>query len=185
MRREWFVIAVLVIALVAGCTRTPVDEDEDTTVEPVDPVPNGDGSGVDDGGGPDARGVPPDPLLTRERMDDPESPLADRIIYFEFDSARVNSAGRDLAEVHGQLLERNPDLFLRLEGHADERGSREYNIGLGERRAQSVRDLLLVSGARASQLETVSYGEERPVDPRHNEEAWAKNRRVELVYEGR
>jgi len=72
---------------------------------------------------------------------------------------------------------------VRLEGHADERGSREYNIGLGDRRAQSVRQILLFQGASSDQIETISYGEERPAVLGHDESAWSKNRRVEMVYD--
>jgi len=83
---------------------------------------------------------------------------------------------------HAKYLAGHPGTRVRLEGHTDERGSREYNIGLGERRAQSVRRALLLQGAADAQISTVSYGEERPAAPGHDEAAWAKNRRVEIVY---
>jgi peptidoglycan-associated lipoprotein len=83
---------------------------------------------------------------------------------------------------HGRYLAGNPRAQVRLEGHADERGSREYNIGLGERRAQAVRRVLMLQGATAQQLSTVSYGEERPAQTGSDDEAWRLNRRVELVY---
>jgi peptidoglycan-associated lipoprotein len=83
---------------------------------------------------------------------------------------------------HGQFLAQNTSAQVRLEGHADERGSREYNIGLGERRAQAVRRVLMLQGAQATQLTTVSYGEERPAQTGSDDEAWRLNRRVELVY---
>jgi peptidoglycan-associated lipoprotein len=79
-------------------------------------------------------------------------------------------------------LSAKPDLSVRLEGHADERGSREYNIGLGERRAQAVRQVLMLQGVPATQITTVSYGEERPAVAGSSEEAWERNRRVEIVY---
>lgn len=106
----------------------------------------------------------------------------DRMVYFAFDSAEIQAADRELIRMHGRNLADNPDLSMRLEGHADERGSREYNIGLGERRAQSVKAALMVQGTSADQLTTVSYGEERPAESGSNEAAWAKNRRVEMVY---
>ena len=84
--------------------------------------------------------------------------------------------------MHAKYLGAHPATRVRLEGHTDERGSREYNIGLGERRAQSVRRALLLQGATDTQISTVSYGEERPAAPGHDEAAWAKNRRVEIVY---
>jgi len=108
--------------------------------------------------------------------------LAERIIYFDFDSAEIKGAGTDVVAAHAKFLAANPATRVRLEGHTDERGSREYNIGLGERRAQSVRRALLLQGAADVQISTVSYGEERPAVAGHDEAAWAKNRRVEIVY---
>jgi len=108
--------------------------------------------------------------------------LADRIVYFDFDSAEIKGAGNDVVAAHAKFLAANPATRVRLEGHTDERGSREYNIGLGERRAQSVRRALLLQGATDGQISTVSYGEERPAVLGHDEAAWAKNRRVEIVY---
>jgi peptidoglycan-associated lipoprotein len=108
--------------------------------------------------------------------------LATRVIYFDFDSAEIKGQGTDVVAVHAKYLASHPSARVRLEGHTDERGSREYNIGLGERRAQSVRRALLLQGAADAQISTVSYGEERPAVPGHDEAAWAKNRRVEIVY---
>jgi peptidoglycan-associated lipoprotein len=108
--------------------------------------------------------------------------LATRIVYFDFDSAVIQGAGVDVVGAHAKYLAANPQARVRLEGNTDERGSREYNIGLGDRRAQSVRRALLLQGVAEGQLTTVSYGEERPADPGHDEAAWAKNRRVEIVY---
>ena len=108
--------------------------------------------------------------------------LAQRIIYFDFDNAEIRPEFRDVVAAHAQNLARNTTMKVRLEGHADERGSREYNIGLGERRAQSVRRALMLQGVGEGQILTVSYGEERPAAAGSDEAAWAKNRRVELVY---
>jgi peptidoglycan-associated lipoprotein len=108
--------------------------------------------------------------------------LAKRVIYFDFDSSEIKGEGTDIAAAHAKYLANNPNARVRLEGHTDERGSREYNIGLGERRAQSVRRALLLQGASEGQLSTVSYGEERPAVAGHDEAAWSKNRRVEIVY---
>ena len=104
------------------------------------------------------------------------------IIYFDYDRAEVSPEYADLLAAHARRLINDPGLRLRLEGHADERGSREYNIGLGERRAQAVRRLLLIQGASAGQISTVSYGEERPVAFGSTESDYQKNRRVELSY---
>jgi peptidoglycan-associated lipoprotein len=108
--------------------------------------------------------------------------LATRIVYFDFDSSEIKGQGTDVVAAHAKYLAANSGARVRLEGHTDERGSREYNIGLGERRAQAVRRALLLQGASDGQISTVSYGEERPAVPGHDEAAWAKNRRVEIVY---
>jgi peptidoglycan-associated lipoprotein len=108
--------------------------------------------------------------------------LAQRIIYFDFDSSEIKGDGTGIVGAHARYLAANPTVRVRLEGHTDERGSREYNIGLGERRAQSVRRALLLQGATETQLSTVSYGAERPVAAGSNESAWQQNRRVEIVY---
>lgn len=108
--------------------------------------------------------------------------LATRLVYFDFDSSDIKGQGTDVVAAHAKYLASNSSARVRLEGHTDERGSREYNIGLGERRAQAVRRALLLQGASDGQISTVSYGEERPAVPGHDEAAWAKNRRVEIVY---
>jgi peptidoglycan-associated lipoprotein len=111
-----------------------------------------------------------------------EGLLAKRTIYFDFDSSEIRGEGTDIVAAHAKYLASRGGMKVRLEGHTDERGSREYNIGLGERRSQAVRRALLLQGATESQLSTVSYGEERPAAAGSDEAAWAKNRRVEIVY---
>ncbi|HEX6930070.1 MAG TPA: peptidoglycan-associated lipoprotein Pal, partial [Gammaproteobacteria bacterium] len=113
---------------------------------------------------------------------DPASDLAERIVYFEFDRSDIPSQHLETLDAHARYLVEHPDVSIRLEGHADERGSREYNIGLGDRRAQAVRRILLFQGVANDQVKTVSYGEERPAVEGHNEEAYAQNRRVEIIY---
>jgi peptidoglycan-associated lipoprotein len=108
--------------------------------------------------------------------------LAKRTIYFDFDSAVITGDGTDIVSAHAKYLSDHTDARVRLEGNTDERGSPEYNIGLGMRRAQAVRQALLLQGASAAQITVVSYGAEHPVDPAHNEDAWQKNRRVDIVY---
>ncbi len=122
-------------------------------------------------------------LTAQELLDEPDSPLATRIIYFDYDSAKVSDDSLGLLESHGNFIAGNGNVSVRLEGHADERGSREYNVALGDRRAQSVRRILLFQGASSDQLESISYGEEKPAVFGHEESSWSKNRRVELVYE--
>ncbi|MBT8141927.1 MAG: peptidoglycan-associated lipoprotein Pal [Gammaproteobacteria bacterium] len=110
------------------------------------------------------------------------NPLDQTIIYFDFDQSSIKPEFRDVLAAHAANLAANPGLSLRLEGHADERGSREYNIGLGERRAQAVKRALMLNGVSAASLKTVSFGEEKPMVQGTGEASWSQNRRVELVY---
>jgi len=104
------------------------------------------------------------------------------IIYFEYDSSEIRSEYLDVVAAHAAYLVKYPTAKVRLEGHTDDRGSREYNIGLGERRAQAVRRALASQGVADTQIATVSYGEERPAVPGSDDAASAQNRRVELAY---
>jgi peptidoglycan-associated lipoprotein len=105
-------------------------------------------------------------------------------IYFDFDSSEIRPEFASALAAHGKKLAGDRAIKVRLEGNTDERGSAEYNVALGERRAQAVKRALLLQGAGAQQLATVSYGEERPVADGHDETAWAQNRRVDVVYLG-
>lgn len=105
-----------------------------------------------------------------------------RVIYFEFDSSEIRPEFVDVIAAHGRFLAGNASIRVRLEGHTDERGSREYNIGLGERRAQTVKRALGLQGVQDAQVATVSYGEERPAAAGSDENAYSKNRRVEIIY---
>jgi peptidoglycan-associated lipoprotein len=108
--------------------------------------------------------------------------LARKVIYFDFDKSEIKPEFADIVTTAARNLTSNPNLKVKLEGNTDERGTREYNIGLGERRAQAVRRALMLQGVAESQVSTVSFGAERPAAEGDNEEAWAKNRRVEVVY---
>jgi len=110
------------------------------------------------------------------------APLETRVIYFDFDKSDIKPEYNDIITAHARALTAHPDLKIKLEGNTDERGTREYNIGLGERRAQAVRRALMLQGVTDSQVTTVSYGSERPAVEGDDEAAWAKNRRVEMVY---
>lgn len=118
----------------------------------------------------------------REKFLDPSNPLSTRVIYFEFDSSRIQSKFNDAIQAHANYLAEHPEVKLRLEGHTDERGTREYNVALGERRAESVEKALVLNGAESSQISTLSFGEEQPAELGSTESAYSKNRRVELVY---
>ena len=105
-----------------------------------------------------------------------------RNFYFGYDEAILNPADLAALEMHAQILRRNADKRVVIEGHCDERGTREYNLALGERRANVVASFLTSAGVRSRQIESVSFGEERPADPGHTESAWALNRRAVLSY---
>ena len=115
-------------------------------------------------------------------LDDPVNSLSVRIIYFEYDSSTVLPAYREVVEAHSQYLAQNQNVTITLEGHADERGSREYNLALGERRSQSVKRQMLLFGPSSPQIRTTSYGEERPVVDDSDEQSYSQNRRVEIIY---
>lgn len=184
--------ALIALLALGGCATAPSQEPgagvtEPTTeeeaaaaeAEAAEEAEAGTAEGVTAAGAADC---PPTCDFARDAIDDPGSQLSDRTIYFAFDSSRVEEEYMPIIERHAAYLTQYPDVEVRLEGHTDERGSREYNVGLGARRADSVGQLLQAYGVAGGQIETVSYGEEVPAVDGHNEEAWAKNRRVELVY---
>ncbi len=159
----------LLSALLAGCPQ-PLIEDPD----PTDTTYGGDT-------GADTSGTGGSGMDGGEFFDDTEEALG-TIIYFDFDSSEVRSQDQDLVAGHAIALSEDSYASVRLEGHADERGSREYNIGLGERRAQAVRQMLMIQGVSAAQIQTVSFGEERPESMGSSESDYALNRRVEIKY---
>ena len=116
-------------------------------------------------------------------LNDPNSTLARRVIYFDYDSAEISPADQDTLIAHAGFLVANPGARVTLEGNTDERGSREYNIALGDRRGQSVKRILELNGVPDGQVNVVSYGEEKPAAEGHSEAAWRLNRRVEIVYQ--
>lgn len=114
---------------------------------------------------------------------DPNNPLSKQVIYFEIDSSQVKQEYVPVVAAHARYLASHPNQHVILSGHADERGSSEYNIALGEQRSKSVERMMRSQGVTASQLEVVSYGEEKPVVSGHDESAWQQNRRVEVGYQ--
>ena len=114
--------------------------------------------------------------------EDPSSPLYERTIYFDYDNAEIKPQYLDVIRTHARYLGSQPGTRVTLEGHTDERGTREYNLALGDQRAESVRRFMLAEGVPANQLATLSYGEERPADPGHSEASWRLNRRVIIQY---
>jgi peptidoglycan-associated lipoprotein len=168
------IVTMMTIVLLSACSELETKDDVSSTS----------GDGPSDGGssvvtsGASSLGE-----INGIAIDQDGSPDYVRTVYFEYDSSEVRSEFIPLISAHGELLASDSSRKVVLEGHADERGSREYNIALGERRAISVRRLLLSSGASSSQIRTLSYGEERPAVIGHDESAWHKNRRVEIRYE--
>ena len=125
-----------------------------------------------------------DPAAIALILKDPNSPLSKRIIQFDFDSSAIRDEYRGLLEAHAEFLKNNPASKVILQGHADERGSREYNLALGQRRAESVFKAMSLLGVSDAQMEAVSLGEEKPIAEGHDEAAWSQNRRTEILYQG-
>ena len=173
--RLFFVISLTI--LLFGCSKDQVKEDEpvevtDLTADPASSSEDGAQTyGAEDDSGP-----------AFSQLDDPQSPLSVRTIYFEYDSSEISSDYRSTVEAHSLYLQQNPSTSVILEGHGDERGSREYNLALGERRAKAVKQQMLLLGANSNQIRLVSYGEERPASDGHDESSWQQNRRVEILY---
>ena len=115
---------------------------------------------------------------------DPSSPLSKRSIYYDFDAYNIKEEFQQVVEAHAKFLLEHKDMKVRVEGNCDERGSREYNLALGQRRADSVKRALTLLGVPNKQIETVSFGSEKPKSAGHDDDAWAENRRSDLVYAG-
>ena len=183
-----FVTVLFAVLLLSACSGNKTkDADSQNRAQVEDRSMNRDGASMGDGSdegdnGVVTQGLDDDPSYNAARLDDPNGPLAVRIIYFDYDSANIRADFADTVAAHAAYLTNNPGTQVTLEGHADERGSREYNLALGERRALAVRRQLVLLGANAGQVEAVSYGEERPVTDCHSEESYALNRRVEILY---
>lgn len=173
MNKRFTTVAAFFVAalLLAGCPSKPVKEPEpEPEPEPVAPPV----SEVRTAAVPE-RGLPPE-------FNDPSNPLYQRVIYFDYDSSDILPQFIEVLRAHSLYLSTHPRANLVLEGHSDERGTREYNLALAEQRTHTVRRFMLAEGVAGKQLETLSYGEEKPAHPGHDEESWALNRRVELVY---
>ncbi len=168
-----FIAAML--SFMAGCSSTGGSKDG-SGVAVEDRSIGGDGGVVSGGASGTSR-------FDSQALNDPNSPLARRVIYFEYDSAEIGAADQDTLAAHAGFLASNPGQRITLEGHTDERGSREYNIALGDRRALSVQRILELNGTGGDQVTVVSYGEEKPAADGHSDAAWRLNRRVEIVYQ--
>ncbi len=165
-------IVLLLIAAITGCSSTGDKQDDSVSIEDKGTSADGAVTSGASGGSNFGAGA----------LNDPNSPLSQRVIYFEYDSAEITMDGHDLLAQHAGYLVANPGVHMTLEGNTDERGSREYNIALGDRRALSVQRVLELNGAAPEQITVVSYGEEKPAAEGNSEAAWRLNRRVELLY---
>jgi len=191
-------VSVIVFGLLLGCGKTAVRDTSASgkgagaAVEERGTGANGDAAGrggvpskiaqaqpldgAGNGGADAAGGVAP--------PKDAAGPLGQRTILFDFDSYDVKAEYRPIVEAHAKFLLDHPTAKLNIQGNTDERGSREYNLGLGQRRADAVRKRMNVLGVPDAQIETISFGEEKPRNPGHDEEAWRENRRADLAYKG-
>jgi peptidoglycan-associated lipoprotein len=168
--------AAAVSALLVACSSTPLNTPAPVTTAtptpaaPAEPAPQA-------GTAPaPARAAVPEYL-------DPNSPISTkRSVYFDYDDFTVKSDYADVVATHGKYLAPKPDLHIRIEGNADERGSAEYNLALGQKRAEAVARALKVYGVKDTQMEPVSLGSEKPKATGHDESAWSQNRRADLVY---
>ncbi len=211
MRRQT-IVAMLTCFLLAGCagtqTAAPIDESSGAArVSTATPVTGATGAPAVTTATPAGTTAPLSPPVVETRAvptaaaaiapvagatpaiaatpgahRDPASPLAQRVIYFEFDSAVIDDRYQPILHAHSAYLKANPGLKVILQGHADERGSREYNLALGQRRAESVRQAMSLLGVAEDQMEAVSLGEEKPAVEGHDESAWKMNRRTEIHY---
>lgn len=171
-------LASAALALVLGaCSSVDLDQQK--------PAPIVDASSTAKPADPNLRGVVPVDAQTAKPLDpftDPNNPLSKKSVFFDFDSFTVKSEYQPVVEAHGKYLASTKGRRVVVEGNTDERGSREYNLALGQRRADAVKQRLMLLGATDTQIESVSFGEERPRSQGSNEEAWAQNRRADIVY---
>lgn len=174
MLKTPFFTVLLTTSLISACGTTPT-----VNGSAQDIVPINDSSSV-------VRPVTIDGVQGFENID-PNSVAGrapvERVIYFDYDKSELRAEFLNIVAQHGRFLAQNPTGRVRLEGHTDERGTREYNIALGEARAKTIGRMLQLQGVADAQSRAVSYGEELPVDEAHNNDAWAKNRRVNIIYE--
>ena len=179
MNTTWRLLLALVFAVaISACKTTPPETDE-TATEPTVAAP------VEEPTTTTTGAADPRDYTDVRNFDNSESLLSKRVIYFDFDKSEVKAEYRSIVAAHASYVASHGSSRVTLEGHADERGTREYNLGLGERRGNAISGLLSAAGAMGSQLDTVSYGEERPVCRVSDEDCWWQNRRVEIVYTAR
>jgi peptidoglycan-associated lipoprotein len=181
-------LALSILLLVAACKSTPIDVNK----APIDDKSGAGGAGAGQTGagtGGQTGVVPPPQQVTTVTNDaraeaSANEALTKRSIYFDLDSDAVTESSKPVVQAHARYMVANPSVRATIQGNTDERGSREYNLALGQRRAEAVKKLLNVLGAANAQMEAVSFGEEKPRAQGHDETAWAENRRVDIQYQG-
>jgi peptidoglycan-associated lipoprotein len=178
-RHAMALVVVIAAATLAACSTTATRPDASTGAQPH----INDTAATASATGATTAGRAAELKAERDRQQLLEALRQSNVVYFDLDRSDIRDEGRPVIARFGSYLSGHPAARVRLEGHTDERGSREYNVGLGNRRAQAVRLALLAQGARDPQLRTLSYGAERPAADVHDEAAWAKNRRAEIVLE--
>ena len=191
MKPIWkLILAVSAAAALAGCSSTPetvvpIESRTGTSSTTVTPDAGTSTSGV--GGTPGASGttMPGGSTATSgNSLRDPRSPLSRREIFYDYDSFTVKDEYKPLLEAHANYLKQNRNARIKVEGNTDERGSREYNLALGQKRSESVKRVLTLLGVADAQIDTVSFGEEKPRNPASTEAAYSENRRCDLAYSG-
>ena len=166
-------IPALIALLIAGCSSTPSGPEQGGA--PVET--RGGNVATVTAGGVDSSALP-------RELTDPKSILSKRSIYFDYDKYDVRAEYKDLVTAHAKFLANNRQFKMLVQGNTDERGSREYNLALGQKRADSIKKMLTLLGAREDQVESVSLGEEKPKSEGQNDAAWAENRRGDMLYSG-
>ena len=184
MRKNNWLVIFLVLVIPAmmfsvSCAKKVVETAPAETAQPAETPPETDTS-ADDEAAQKAR-LEQERLAAEEAARQAMMAFSEEDIHFEFDSSALMPAAQDILVRKADYMRANPNITVTVEGHCDERGTDAYNMALGERRAQSAKEFLTNLGISANRLGTISYGEERPVDPGQNEAAWAKNRRAHLV----
>ena len=180
---------LLSVGLVAGCSSTGGTSEEGgeygSDVAAVDQEGGSTVYGGDDQGGVSSSAMTEEERMAAREQAEQQALREITVFYFDFDTAEIKQEARDVLVAHARFLANNPGQNVRIEGHADERGTKEYNLALGERRAMAVRRFLMANGASSSQMKVVSFGEERPAVMGSSAESYAKNRRVEVKYQSK
>ena len=177
------IVMCAIVGLLVGCSSTPeeqtpvaVQEGKPSTATTPPPAKKG---------GPDIAGQPSKAQTVGvDPLNDPANILSRRSIFFDYDQFTVKEEFKPVVSAHARYIQQNRQTRATIQGNTDERGSREYNLALGQKRADAVKQMMTLLGAPSAQIETVSFGEEKPRAQGQSEQAWAENRRADIVYQG-